>query len=117
MRLLIASVGVLSVLLTGCGTIKGVATLMAFIDHPLVTASERGGTKQDILAIEQPKLITSIRGGTAQCFDYKLKNKGKKTDFFVAFTDKSQINANGFSTCAQALAGGRLNSNKLPRQK
>jgi osmotically inducible lipoprotein OsmE len=117
MRLLIVGIGTLFILLTGCGVVKNVSTLMAFIDDPLVNASERGGTRQDILAIEQPKRITSIRGGTAECFDYRLKKSAQKTDFFVAFTSTGKVNANGFTTCAQALAAGRLNSNELPRKK
>lgn len=106
------------VLLTGCNTLEGVSSLMSFSDHPVAAKAAQGSraTKQDILALEQPKRITPIRNGTSQCFDYEMENKGKKKDLYVGFTDTGKVNAYGFISCAEAIKAGYLNSNEEMRQ-
>ncbi len=106
-----------ALLLAGCHTVKGISVLMNFSDHPLVTkAEQRGATKQDLLAIQQPARITPIRNGSSQCFDYELQNKGQRQDMYAAFTDTGLVNSYGFNTCANAIKEGYVNSNKLPRE-
>ncbi|MFT0473949.1 lipoprotein [Pseudomonas antarctica] len=107
-----------ALLLTGCNTLEGVSTLMNFSDHPVAAKAAEGSraTKQDILAIQQPKRITPVRNGSSQCFDYELENKGKKKDLYVSFTDTGTVNAYGYITCAEAIKGGYLNSNEPSRQ-
>ena len=117
MRLLIACLGTLFITLTGCDTLKGVAVLMSFNDHPVAAkAAEAGATKQDILAIQQPNRITPVRNNSAQCFDYVLEKEGKRQNLYVGFTDADKVNAYGFITCAEAIKAGSLNSNELMRQ-
>lgn len=106
-----------ALLLSGCNTLEGISTLMSFSDHPVAAkAAERGASKQDILAIQQPKRITAVRNGSSQCFDYELVKDGKKKDMYVGFTDKGAVNAYGFITCDMAISAGYLNSNELARQ-
>lgn len=111
-------IGILgALLLTGCGTLEGLSTLMDFGNHPIaVKASEGTSTKQDILAIQQPKRITPVRNGSSQCFDYELHSQGKTKNLYVGFTDKGFVNASGFITCAEAIKAGYLNSNEPARQ-
>ena len=108
-----------ALLLTGCSTLEGLSTLMNFSDHPIAAKAAQGSraTKQDILAIQQPKRITPIRNGSAQCFDYELENQGKKKDLYVGFTDAGRVNAYGFITCADAIKAGYLNSNEPMRER
>ena len=114
-RLIIVISSVL--MLAGCNTVKGVSVLLAFADHPIVNkAEEKGATKQDLLAIQQPSRITPIRNGSSQCFDYDLQNKGKRQEMYVAFTDTGLVNSYGFNTCSNAIKAGYVNSNKLPRE-
>ncbi|MFL1504442.1 hypothetical protein ACI77J_23235 [Pseudomonas sp. O64] len=116
MRRLIIGIST-AILLAGCNTLEGISTLMNFSDHPVAAkAAERGATKQDILAIEQPKRITPVRNGSSQCFDYALESKGKKKDLYVGFTDMGGVNAYGFITCGEAIKAGYLNSNEPARQ-
>lgn len=105
-------------LLTGCNTLGGISTLMSFSDHPVAAKAAEGSraTKQDILAIEQPRRITPIRNGSSQCFDYEMQDKGKKQDLYVGFTDTGAVNAYGFITCAEAIKAGYLESNQPSRQ-
>lgn len=107
-----------ALLLTGCGTLEGLSTLMDFSAHPVAVKAAEGSRakKQDILAIQQPSRITPIRNGSSQCFDYALESKGKKKDLYVGFTDKNAVNAYGFITCAEAIKAGSLNSNEPMRQ-
>lgn len=107
------------VLLAGCNTLEGISTVMNFSNHPLAAKAAEGSraTKQDLLAIQQPKRITPVRNGTSQCFDYELENNGKKKDLYVGFTDKDRVNAYGFITCAEAIKGGYLDSNASVEQK
>ena len=74
-------------------------------------------TQQDILKIQKPTKITSIRGGTAQCFDYALERDGKRADYFVSFTSSGWVNAWGYATCSTALAEGSLASNERVSRK
>ncbi|WP_143505269.1 transcriptional regulator [Pseudomonas sp. ICMP 460] len=102
MRLLIACVGTLLLVLTGCSVIERVATLMAFGDHPVyVKAAEAASIQQDLLAIQQPDRVTPAGGGASQCFDYTLRNKSKTRSFYVAFTETAGVSAYGFSKCAK----------------
>lgn len=100
-------------LLTGCNMLEGISTLRNFGEHPLVVKAAQGGgvTKQDMLAMQQPKRITPVRNGTAQCFDYELESNGKKQDLYVGFTDKNIVSVYGYATCAEAIKEGYLNSN------
>ncbi|NVZ70916.1 hypothetical protein [Pseudomonas costantinii] len=108
-----------AILLTGCNTLEGISTLMNFSNHPLAAKAAEGSraTKQDFLAIQQPKRITPVRNGTSQCFDYELESNGKKKDLYVGFTDTDRVNAYGFITCAEAIKGGYLNSNASAEQR
>ncbi|WP_448654036.1 hypothetical protein ACSHWC_14300 [Pseudomonas fluorescens] len=116
MRRLIIGIST-AILLTGCNTLGGISTLMNFSDQPVAAkAAERGATKQDMLALQQPKRITPVRNGSSQCFDYELENQGKKKDLYVGFTDTGAVNAYGFITCADAIKAGYLNSNEPARQ-
>lgn len=117
MRRLIIAIST-AILLSGCSTLEGVSTIMNFGDHPIMVKASQGSTatKQEILAIQQPKRITPIRNGSSQCFDYELESKGKKKDAYVGFTDTGAVNANGFITCAEAIKAGYLNSNERSRQ-
>lgn len=106
------------VLLAGCNTLEGISVWTNFGSNPIVKkAQEPGATKQDLLAIQQPGRITPIRNGSSQCFDYELNNNGKRQDLYVGFTDKGVVNAYGFTTCADAIKSGYVNSNVLPREK
>ena len=105
-----------ALLLAGCNTVKGISTLMNFANHPVVTkAEQRGATKQDLLAIQQPARITPIRNGSSQCFDYDLQSNGKRQPMYAAFTDTGLVNAYGFNTCANAIKAGWVSTNTLPR--
>lgn len=117
MRRLIIGIST-AILLSGCSMLEGVSTLMNFADNPVYTKAEQlGATKQDLLAIQQPKRTTSVGTGGSQCFDYELENKGKRQDMYVGFTDAGAVNAYGFATCAEAIKAGNVNPNRQPRQK
>ena len=118
MRHLIIGVST-ALLLTGCTMLEGVSTLMNFWADPLVEKAGRGErtSKQDILAIQQPKRITPIRSGSSQCFDFELENQGKKKDFYVGFTEAGRVNAYGFIDCAEAIKAGYLSTNEPMRER
>ncbi|MFL1492775.1 hypothetical protein [Pseudomonas antarctica] len=114
MRLLIACASTLFLVLVGCNTLVGVATLMAFSANPIyIKAYEAGATKDDLLAIQQPHRVTPIHGAASTCFDYTLRSKGKKRTLYVASTVTEKVSAYGFSTCASAFSERYLSASEL----
>ncbi|KAF2409671.1 hypothetical protein ACMSI6_08390 [Pseudomonas antarctica] len=114
MRYLLAVSGtvIALALISGCDISQRITALRTFGAHPVVDRStSMDSTKQDMLSIQAPTKITSIRGGTSQCFDYALERDGKKADYFVSFTSDGWANAWGYSTCSKVLADGSLASN------
>lgn len=102
-----------AVLLAGCSTFEGISTIMNFNDHAIPTRIYAGGaTKQDILAIQQPKRVIAARTGLLECLDYQLENNGKKQDFYVGITDAGRVGAYGFIGCEQAIKEGYLDVSK-----
>ncbi|MFL1504441.1 hypothetical protein ACI77J_23230 [Pseudomonas sp. O64] len=120
MRYLFALAGTALVLtlISGCDLSQRLSELRTFGNHPIVDrTSSMDSTQQDILNIQKPTKITSIRGGTAQCFDYALARDGKRADYFVSFTSSGWVNAWGYATCSTALAEGSLASNERVSRK
>ncbi|MGZ9704651.1 hypothetical protein ACXX81_01200 [Pseudomonas sp. GNP013] len=110
-RLIIGSCA--AILLTGCSTLEGISTIMNFNDHAIPTRIYAGGaTKQDMLAIQQPRRVIAARNGVLECLDYQLENKGKKQDFYVGITDAGRVGAYGFIGCERAIKEGYLDAGK-----
>ncbi|TSD68649.1 MULTISPECIES: hypothetical protein [unclassified Pseudomonas] len=120
MRYLLALAGaaLALALVSGCGISQAISDIRTFGNHPVVDrTSSMDTTKQDMLNIQAPTKITSIRGGTSQCFDYALERDGKKADYFVSFTSQGWANAWGYSTCSKVVEAGSLTSNeRIKRQ-
>lgn len=120
MRYLLAMAGAAFALalISGCDISQRISELRTFGNHPVVDRTATvDSTQQDLLAIQKPAKITSIRGGTSQCFDYALERDGKRADYFVSFTSHGWANAWGYSTCSKQVAAGGLTSNeRIKRQ-
>lgn len=117
MRYLLAMAGAAFALalISGCDISQRISELRTFGNHPVVdrvTSEEVDSTRRDLLTIQKPAKITSIRGGTSQCFDYALERDGKRADYFVSFTSQGWANAWGYSTCSKEVAAGSLTSNE-----
>ncbi|PHV10940.1 hypothetical protein [Chitinimonas sp. BJB300] len=105
-------------LLTGCGMMSAVSTLMTFSDLPVPRATVKAGAnKQSVLAAGQPDSTYQISNSSGICFDYVLQKEGKTSNFFVAFNSQTLVKGYGFTTCREADNQGALKTNEAMKQR